>query len=259
MQNPKWHYFQFRKPHDYPVYLRFREDEFNQKFSHQLTELGFSLLNDNESKKIQLHRAHTKMLTVQFASTRLNQQMMGSDLDKYGSEVLSIQAGTPVYTYRKVGIMALPTAKPLWDLALHSEIAHTDQMVGFRILLVRFVAQALADQGVLSYWGTVQDGAVIVMKQGLSFGEAVFIDWNKKVIFSNGGEVKMNSHLKVIRKDKDYKAATSMGREEVISFLSVSTCLLSFNGITNPMKRAIVEMSAQVTGSYGVSETPLNL
>lgn len=259
MQNPKWHYFQFRKTHDYPVYLRFREDEFNQKFSHLLTELGFSQLNENESKKIQLQRPHTKMLTVQFASTRLNQQMTGSDLDKYGSEVLSIQAGTPVYTYRKVGIMALPTSKALWDLALHSEIEHTDQMIGFRVILVRFISQALADQGVLSYWGTHQDGALVIMKQGLSFGEAVFIDWNKKVIFSNAGEIKLTSHLKMIRKDKEYKAAGYMGREEVISFLSVSTCLLSFNGITNPMKRAIVEMSAQVTGTYSVSETPLNL
>lgn len=260
MQNQKWHYFQFRKPHDYPVFLRFKHEELNPKFSHLLSELGFSGLTEVESKKIPLQRAHTRMLTVQLASARIDQQLNGSDaLDKYGSEILSIQAGTPVYTYRKVGIMALPTYKTLWDLALHSEISHTDQMIGFRIILVRFISQALAEQGVLCYWGTVKDESVIVMKQAQSFGEAVFIDWNKKVIFSNGGEMKFNSHLKILRKDKESKSSASMSREEVISFLSVSTCLLSFSGITNPMKRAIVEMSAKVTTNYSVSEGSVNL
>lgn len=255
MQNPKWHYYQFRKTHDYPVYLRIREDEMNQKFTHLFNELGFNLLSDQESKRIALQKANTRMLTVQLASTRLSQQMMiGSDLDKYGSEVLSLQMGTPVYTYKKVGIMAIPTSKALWDLALHAEISQTDQMIGLRIVLVRFLAQALADHGVLSYWGASQNGAVTIMKQNLSFGEAVFIDWNKKVIFSNGGEVKMGPHQKLIRKDKDFKTASPMGREEIISFLSVSTCLLSFNGITNAMKRAILEMSAQSSCTHAVSE-----
>ena len=260
MQPTKWHYFQFRKHFDYPIFLRFKHEELNPKFSHLLNEMGFNELNDNESKKIPLQRSQTRLLTVQVASSRLQQQMMGSDLlDKYGPESLSIQAGTPVYTYRKVGIMALPVGKTLWDLALHSEISQTDQMVGFRIILVRFLSQALADQGVLSYWGTVRDESLIVMKQLQSFGEAVFVDWNKKVLFSNGGEIKLNTHLKILRKDKDFSNPGSMNREEIISFLSVSTCLLTFHGITPAMKRSIIEMSANVTASYSVSESNLNL
>ena len=260
MQNYKWTYFQFRKQHDYPVYLRFKQDELDPKFQHLLTELGFQELTERDSKKISLNRPHTRMLTVQLASARLNQQLNGSDLlDKYGPESLSLQAGMPIYTYRKVGIMSLPPYKTLWDLALHSEISQTDQMVGFRIILVRFISQALAEQGVLSYWGTIRDESIIVMKQLNSFGEAVFIDWNKKIIFSNGGETKIHGPLKILRKDKDYKIGSAMGREEVISFLSVSTCLLSFNGITNSMKRAIVDLSASVTANYSVSEGTVNL
>ena len=260
MQNQKWHYFQFRKQYDYPVYLRFKQEDLNPKFSHLLSELGINELTDQESKKIPLQRPHTRMMTVQFAGARLNQQLNGSDLlDKYGHEVLSIQAGTPVYTYRKVGMMALPTNKTLWDLALHSEISDTDQMIGLRIILVRFISQALAEQGVLCYWGTVKDETVIIMKQAQSFGEAVMIDWNKKVIFSNGGEMKVKSHLKMLRKDKESQTSGLMNREEVISFLSVSTCLLSFSGITNSMKRSIIEMSARVTSHYSVSEGSVNL
>lgn len=259
MPTIKWVYFQYRQQHDYPVYLRFMQTELNPKFSHLLSEMGFNELNEQQSRKIPLSKTQTRLLTVQLASPRLNQQMQGSDLDKYGSEVLSIQAGTPVYTYKKVGIMALPPYKNLWDLAVHSEILQTDQMIGLRIILVRYLSQALADQGVLSYWGTLRDGSIIVMKQLQSFGEAVFVDWNKKVIFSNGGEFKINSQLKLLRKDKDFNSSSAMSREDIISFLSVSTCLLSFHGITGPMKRAIVEMSGHVTGSYSVSESPLNL
>lgn len=260
MQVTKWQYFQFRKAHDYPVYLRFKQEEMNSKFTHLLQELGFNELTDIESRKIQLQRTNTRMLTVQFASARIQQQIMGSDiLDKYGHESLSLQGDIPVYTYRKVGIMAMPKYKGFWDLALHSEISQTDQMVGFRIILVRFLSEALSACGVLSYWGTIRDESLIIMKQLHSFGEAVFIDWNKKVIFSNGGEIKFQSHLKLLRKDKEFKTAGSMGREETISFLSVSTCLLSFHGVTNAMKRSIIELSVNITASYSATEGTLNL
>jgi hypothetical protein len=260
MQASIWTYFQFRIHNDYPVYLRFKQEDLSPKFSHTLAEIGFGVVNEKDSKKISLERANTKILTVQFAGPRLNQQMNGSDLlDKYGPESLSLQAGTPVYTYRKVGIMGMPQNKPLWDLALHSEISQTDQMVGFRIILVRYISLALAEQGILSYWGTVKEGSLVVMKQLHSFGEAIFIDWNKKVIFSNGGEIKFHPQLKILRKDKDSQTSGNMGREEIISFLSVSTCLLSYQGISQAMKRSIIEMSAQVSAQYSVSEGSVNL
>lgn len=260
METTKWNYFQYRKVHDYPIFVRFKQDELNQKFIHLLNEIGFSLLSEAESKKIQLHRLHTKVLTIQNASARLQQQISGSDiLDKYGLESLSLQQGLPVYTYRRVGIMGVPSSKTLWDLAIHPEMNHTEQMVGLRVILVRFLAQSLSEMGVLSYWGTIKDDTVIIMKQATSFGEAVLIDVNKKVIFSNGGEIKLGSSLKIIRKDKEVPHSSMMSREDLIGFLSVSTCLLSFNGITPSMKKAIYELSSQASGSYAASETPLNL
>ncbi|MGE3610902.1 MAG: hypothetical protein AB7I27_15030 [Bacteriovoracaceae bacterium] len=260
MEQVKWNYFQYRKQYDYPVFVRFKQDDLSSKFLHLLSEIGFNELNDKEVKKIQLHRTHTKILTIQGASARLEQQINGSELlDKYGPESLSLQSGMPVYTYRKVGVMGLPVNRTLWDLALQHNISHTDQMVGLRVIFVRYISQALADLGILCYWGTVKDDTVIVMKQLQSFGEAVLIDVNKKVIFSNGGEMKFQSSLKIIRKDKDSKVNTSMNREEVISFLSVNTCLLSFSGLSPAMKKAIYELSTYATASYAISETAVNL
>lgn len=260
MELIKWSYFQYRKHHSYPIYIRFKQDELNPKFSHLLNELGFSLLTDVEVKKIQLQKVHTRILTIQEASARLQQQIHGSDLlDKYGAESLSLQQGMPVYTYRKVGIMGLPLGKTLWDLAIHNDLSQTDQMVGLRVILVRYISQALAEIGVLCYWGTVKDDTVIIMKQLHSFGEAVLIDVSKKVIFSNGGEMKFGSSLKIIRKDKDLGHPTTMSREDLIGFLSVSTCLLSFNGITHSMKKAIYELSSYASGSYAAGEKVMNL
>lgn len=260
METTKWSYYQYRKNYQYPIYVRFKQDELNAKFSHLLQEMGYVELTDPETKKIQLNKPHTKILTIQEASSRLQQLINGSDLlDKYGPESLSLQMGMPVYTYRKVGVMGLPRAKTLWDLAVHHDISNTDQMVGLRIIFVRFLAQALADLGVLCYWGTVKDDTVIIMKQNQSFGEAVLIDTNKRVVFSNAGEMRLNSSLKIIRKDKESKHATNMSREDLIGFLSVSTCLLSFNGITHTMKKAIYELSSEVSGSYAGSENGLNL
>ncbi len=260
MEIVKWNYFQFRKAHDYPVFVRFKQDELNPKFQHLLNELGFGVMTDVESRKIPIQKSNTRILTVQIATSRLQLQLNGSDLsDKYGQESLSIQQGMPIYTYRKVGIMGFPKNKILWDLAIHQDISNTDQMVGMRILLVRFICQALSEQGVLCYWGTVKDDTVLIMKQMQSFGEAVLIDLTKKVVFSNGGEMKMNSSLKIIRKDKEVSSASRMGREDLISFLSVSTCLLSFSGISPSMKKAIYELSATSSASYAASESSVNL
>lgn len=260
MEQTKWTYFQFRKAFQYSIYVRFPENQLNPKYTHVLNEMGFSVLSEAELKKIPLQKIYTKILTVQEAGSRLEQQMMGSDiLDKYGPEVLSIQGGTPVYTYRKVGIMAMPSTRALWDLAIHSSLSQTDQMVGLRVILVRFLAQALADQGVLSYWGTAKDDSLVIMKQASSFGEAVFIDLKNKVAFSNGGEVKLGSTVRIVRKDKENFTQTHMSREDLIGFLSVSTCLLSFNGITHSMKKSIYDLSSYAQGSYAVRENVANL
>jgi hypothetical protein len=217
--------------------------------------MGFTQLPEAESKKIPLQKSHTRILTVQQGSPRVQQQINGSDLmDRYGHENLSLQQGTPLYCYRKVGLMAFPMGKTLWDLAIHQDITQTDQMVGMRVILVRFLAQSLSEFGVLCYWGAVKDDSLIIMKQAQSYGEAVLIDLQKKVVFSNGGELKINSSLKIIRKDKDVKVSTPMSREELISFLSVSNCLLSFNGLTTSMRKSIYDLSLNATSSYGVSD-----
>ncbi len=256
----RWNYYQYRKLHQYPIFVRVNADDVNPKFQHLLGEMGFSLLTDVEVKKINLQKAHSRILTVQSAGPRIQAQISGSDLlDKYGMESLSYMNGLPVYTYRKVGLLAMPLTRNLWDLAVSSDITHTDQMIGLRVVLARFLASALADMGVLCYWGTVKDGAVILMKQSQSFGESVLIDFERRTIFSQGGEMRIGNNLKVIRRDTESRTSSHISREELISYLSVSSCLLSFTGITPSMKRSIYSLSAGVMASYAVYEPVQNV
>lgn len=254
----RWNYYQYRKLHQYPIYVRVNADEVTPKFQHLLGEMGFGLLTEIEVKKISLTKAHSRILTVQNAGPRMEKQIMGSDLlDKYGLESLSIMNGLPVYTYRKVGLLAMPMSRNLWDLAVSNDLANTDQMVGLRVVLARFLATALSDMGVLCYWGTVKDGAVLLMKQSQSFGESVLIDVERKTVFSQGGEMRIGNNLKIVRRDSEVRNSSHMSREDLISFLSVSTCLLSFTGVTPAMKRNIYSLSSGVMASYSIPDTSL--
>jgi hypothetical protein len=260
MEESQWNTYQYRKNGQYAVYLRLRQDDLNAKFNHLFQEMGFTLLTEAEVKKIKLSQPYLKILTIRKASQGYMQLIQSSDiLDEFGQESMGLYSNVPTYTFRRVGIMLIPKGKTLWELDINPEISHTEQMVGFRIMLVRFLSLALADQGVLSYWGTVKDGTIIIMKQAQSFGEAVFIDMKKKFIFSNGGEMQFDSSLKIVRKDKIVLTTFNLTREDLISFLSVSTCLLSFTGITQSMKKNIFELSFSSTASYGLSENDMNL
>jgi hypothetical protein len=260
MGQSQWSTFEFRKNGNYQVYIRLKQEDLNAKHLHLFTEIGFSQLNEAELKKIQLNKPLVRILTINKANTRFLQVINSSDiLDELGPESLGFYSGNYTYIYRKVGIMLLSLGNQFWDLELTPDLSHTDQMVGLRIMLVRFLAHALSDQGIISYWGTVKDGSVIMMKQLQSFGEAIFIDVRNKVIFSNGGETKFSTGISIIRKDNHLRKNKFMTREDLIGFLSVNTCLFSFSNITSSMKKNIFELSSLSTASFSFSENEINL
>lgn len=253
----RWTYFQFQKSHGYPIYIRCQSEELDAKLKHLLNETGFEALDEKESKKIPLHLSHTRILTVQTAGPRIQQQLAGSDLlDRYGLETLTYPSGIPIITYRRVGLLALPPGKVLWDLALSQGLDVTEQVVGVRVLLARFLAQALSEHGVISYWGSYKDGSLVVTKQGDAHGESVLVDFQNRIAFYPGGAVKIGNSLRILRKDKVVAQSIAMSREELISFLSVNTCLLSFRGITPSMKKSIYDLSQCASGAYAPTRAP---
>lgn len=259
MSNIKWTYYQFKKIHQYPVYVRLHPEVEVSKMTHVLSELGFDLLSDNEVRTISLQKAGVRLLTIQEASGKILHQLQSSDsLDQYGFESLSIHSGVPVYTHRKVALLMSPTGKPLWDMALVTNIHTNEQITGVRVVMTRFLSMALAPFGVISYWGTSKDSGVIIMKQAQSAGEAVFIDYKKKLIFSTHGENSFQHGLHIHRLDQNKKLGSALTREELMSFLSVSTCLMSFTGLSMEMKKSIVDLCMNSSASYYWQDAPLS-
>lgn len=259
MNNIKWTYYQFKKKHQYPVYVRLHPEIELSKLTQVLSEVGFELLSESEVRGINLQKAGMKLLTVQEATGKVLNQLQTSDtLDQYGLENLSIHSGVTVYTHRKVALMMTPSGKPLWDMALVTSTHTNEQLVGMRVVMTRYLALALAPFGVISYWGTSKDDGVIIMKQNQSSGESVFIDHKKKLIFSFHGETQFQHGLHIHRLDQNKKVGSALSREELMSFLSVSTCLMSFTGLSPEMKKSIVDLCLNSSASYYWQDAPLS-
>ncbi len=255
----KWTYYQFKKKHQYPVYVRLHPEVELSKLTQVLSDTGFEILSDTEVRTISLQKAGIKLLTIQEAAGKvLGQLQLSNGLDQYGAESLSIIGGVSVYTFKKVALMSTPSGKPLWDMALVTNIHTTEHLFGLRVAVTRYLSMALAPFGVVAYWGTAKDDGVIVMKQNQSNGEAVLIDHKKKLIFSYHGETHFSHGLHFHRLDQNKKMGLNLSKEELMSFLSVSTCLMSFTGLSPEMKKAIVELSMSSTGSYYWQDAPLS-
>jgi hypothetical protein len=249
MNNIKWTYYQFRKKHQYPVYVRLHPEVELSKLTQVLTEVGFELLSDVEVRGISLQKAGVKLLTIQEATGKVFSQLQTSDaLDQYGLENLSIHSGVSVYTHRRVALLMTPSGKPLWDMALVTNVHTQEHLLGMRVVMTRFLALALAPFGVISYWGTSKDDGVIIMKQGQSAGESVFIDHKKKLIFSFHGETNFHHGLHIHRLDQNKKVGSALSREE----------LMSFTGLTPEMKKSIVELCMSSSASYYWQDAPLS-
>jgi len=251
MANIKWTYYQFRKKHQYPVYLRLHPEIEVSQLTSVFSEMGFDLLSDNEVRTISLQKAGMKLLTIQEAAGKVLQQIQTTDsMDQFGAESLSLHGGIPVYSYRKIALMMMPNGKALWDIALAPHLRSPDQLRGLKVVMARFLTHALSPFGVVSYWGTSKEDGVIIMKQNQSNGESVFIDHKKKLIFGSNGENNIQHGLHIHRLDETKRSGTIINREELMSFLSVSTCLLSFTGLSQEMKKSIIDLSMSSSASY---------
>lgn len=249
--NIKWTYYQFKKRYQYPVYVRLHPEMELTKLPSVLADLGLDLLSDNEIRQISLQKAGVKLLTIQEASGKIFQQLTSSNsLDQYGHEGLTIHSNIPFYTYRNIALMMTPNGKPLWDMAIAPSLHSQPQIMGMKVALTRFLSMALANFGIISYWGVSKDDGVIIMKQAQSSGESVFIDVKKKLIFSHYHESTFSNGLHIHRLDQTKKIGTIITREELLSFLSVSTCLLGFSGLTAEMKKSILDLAMGSSSSY---------
>lgn len=250
-------FFQWQKSHGYPVFLRMERELMEGRLQKLISDLGFQEIPEADHKKIPANRPGTKILTLSRASTRVAQQVMLPDsMDKYGHEVLSYQGSAHVYLYRRLGMMVFSPASAMWELGLVSQLETTEDLMGLRVMLNRFLAWALAPMGVIGFWGVATTEGLVAMKQSQSFGEMVTVDVDKRMMFSSSGAVPLQAGFTILRADKVGPTGRRLSPEELVSFLSTANVYLTHGSLPFTLKKAALTLGSAVRGEWSGHSTP---
>lgn len=241
MSEKKFSYYQFQKKLGYQVFLRFEDFEFENHFTEILEMMGFDKVERDKVKDIKFISGKTKVLKITKASPRVAKQIVKSDFlfDKFGKESLSKMGSYEVYRYRGFGMMVFSQQNALWELGIKD---HSDQNI-LRVIFTRFLSYALAPAGVIGFWGVpVDEGFVVMSPSGANF-ETVFVDLKRNVLLTYDGVKPIESEIQILRLDSTLnREVKEMKKEEIISFLSMNTNFLSYQGLTQNLKTVLLEL-----------------
>lgn len=250
--SPKTAYFQWQKPQGYPVYLRVPMELLEGRLQKLVADLGFYEVTLAEQAKIPLHRSNTRVLSLNRASPRVALQVRTSDtLDRFGSEVLHPREAANVYLHRRIGMMVFNTSTTLWELGLASTLETTEELMGLRVMLNRFLSWALAPQGVVGFWGVATTDGFVIMQRAQSFGEAVFVDVERRWTFSSAGAKPLEGAFTILRAEKGASAGKPLSREELVSFLCTHTTYLSHTGLPTNLRKTAYALGSLARGEWG--------
>lgn len=245
-------YFQWQKAHGYPVFLRMEKVIMEGRLQKLVSDLGFQEVSLAEQKRMPLDRSSTKVLTLTNASPRVAREICAPDtLARFGSETLSHRGGAQIYLYRHVGMMVFSPSSTHWELGIASELETTEDLMGLRVVLNRYLSWALAPHGLIGFWGVATNEGFVVMKQGQSFGEAVFVDVSRRLTFSSSGSKELLSGFVILRADRPGHTGHKLNREELISFLSTQTTYLSLGSMPGQLSRACLYLGTIAHGEWG--------
>lgn len=247
MLDTKFSYYQFNEKLGYQVYLRFEDETFETQFKHVLEVMGFNKVANEVIKKVTLDKRRAKILRVTKASPKLAKQIDAVDFayDKFGEESVSSMGNYNVYKFKKTAMMIFAQGNLLWELGVKSQFDEGN----IRAVLTRFLSFALANSGVVGFWGVPVDEGFVVMSPKASLFESIFVDLAKNVLLTYNGIKEINSELQILRLDPTLREKViGMKRESLLSFLSTNTCYFSYSGFEVGIKEAIFELSKIANG-----------
>ena len=126
-----------------------------------------------------------------------------------------------------------------WELGVRS----TENQNALRVILTRFLSFAFAPLGVVGFWGVpIEEGFVVMTPKSSNF-ESVFIDLKKEKLLTYDGIKNLATDIQILRLDSTLRnEMKKMMKEELVSFLSMNTCHLSYSGIGKELSEAIYEL-----------------
>ncbi len=245
--------FQFFKDIQLPIFLKMDSDGFGPDFFNFLRSMHFERLSPEDEQKFEKTlpyvRPNHRVLEIK-ACTPLMVRHINSALesDKYGPESITNNGTYKVYRYKGMALMIWAFQNTNWELAFSPSLNLTDNLVIYRIIFNRFLSWALAPLGLCGFWGHFTNGGVVVKKMLEAHGEAVFFDVLQKRIVGPSGIQKITSGLTIYKVDVRAKLTTQMTGETLAGFLFHSTSYFDLNGLSVPVRQAILWLTKTATG-----------
>lgn len=240
-------YYKFRKSLEYEVYIRFEDFEFENRFAGVLELMGFDKLERDKVKNKNFNPFRTKILKVVKANPKVSRQINRSvyEFEKFGPESLSQMGAYEVYRYQGIGMMILGEGTLFWELGIRS----TEDQKALRTIFTRFLSFALASVGVVGFWGVpIEEGFVVLGPEAANY-EALFVDLEKNILITYDGIKSLDSDIQILRLDPTMRnEMKKMSRESLLSFLTMNTCHLSFDGTNPAVAETILELSEIAMG-----------
>ncbi|MEK6625906.1 MAG: hypothetical protein AABY86_13095, partial [Bdellovibrionota bacterium] len=182
--------------------------------------------------------------------TPLMMRQMNSviESDKYGPESITNNGVYKVYRYKGMALMIWAFQNSTWEMAITPNASLDENLMMYRAVFNRFLSWSLAPLGLCGFWGHFTSGGVIIKKMRESHGEAIFFDVLQKRILGPSGIQKISSALTVYRIDPRAKLTTQMTKEEFAAFLFHSTSYFDLQGLSLPIRQAILWLTKTVVG-----------
>lgn len=242
-------YYQFRQSLNYQIFLKFEDLKLEAGLSETLEVMGFDKLETETFKKLEFKRYKTKILKISKASLGVARQIAQTNHlnDGFGNESLNKMGSYNIYRFKDVGMMVYSETNPMWELGLKS----SSNKEAIRCVLTRFLSFAFTatQSDVVGFWGVPVDEGIVIMSPKDANFESVFVDVAKNLILTYGTEKNIENEIEILRLDETLtNNMRVMGPEELLGFLSVSTCHMSYNELDSNIKEALYKIRLMSKG-----------
>lgn len=253
LSEKKFMYFQYLKGADLPIYLKIELGVGLDELVSMVPTYGFHSLSEGEVKDAEANVAklfEARVLTITPASSgveRQIQQVLHSD--QYGVESLTPRKGYKVYRFKSVALMVYSIAAREWTLGASLDGVGPKQKDAWRQIFSRYLSLALAPLGYVGFFGIPSKEGMIVLKSREAAGESVFVDVVKGRVLSVDGAKSLSPKFQFIRLGTTLKGrSVKMTREDLFSFLCMSTSYLDYEGLPVPVRQMIQVLARTLSG-----------
>lgn len=253
MEEVNYSYFQYHRDNQYPIYLRFEADYFDNEILSFLSSMCFKELTEKESSDVMNTLSvvpNSRLLTLLPASNSVAGQIRNTvSTDQFGLESVFPKDGYRVYRFKSIGMIVYSSVASEWEAGVFSNFGSQEHVEFYRAFINRYLSWALAPLGVVGFWGVPVDEGIVVQNQRQSLGEVVFIDVRKKKILSLDGVRRSPIDFKVLRLDSHLKDRNlKMVRDQLASFLSTHTSYIDPKGHSVAVRQLIQEVAKSAEG-----------